>query len=505
MKFSKKCVHCGKDFSTPQARTKYCPDCKKKIQIERSKKHREETKYLKVENIAELQEKEPFKKIVNHYTKKFHEEYPSSSQPHFYKMFMRSPGLKWSELFKVSGLSRSHFSTFLRTCQKLEAMTCNEGKYYLTPKCVYEPLRVRHRRTINETPAEHIYLGEHFVFYPPKNIVSDDFEKEDMIQINKIQEDFLVSMKKLLEKIRDKKAKEIWTKEINDNDYVNPLVKLDMWTCLFMGTICTHSSKIFLSFDTKILDTKKGRMPREKAIDMWRKQEEYFRQEIFNDILNNLWSSKTLSEEDVKQINLQFKKQYREGYSYCKEVWKKIVNTLRPRNYTFIISPFIEHGFGYGSKGKDEKDENIEYLKSLPWFEYKFKANDKLMDALNYVNSVERQHGLIGRKEVETAGIKTKWEYKKTEKKEHICLPLDDTPYDIGETWFNHFNSDLRNKLLEFCVDLGYKSGKQFEVVGKFVSIFHLPYIPNPQEMLKNSRGNISSHPLDRKRKNERN
>ena len=485
-KVPKKCDICERIFYAPFGSVKYCPDCAKEKKDETAKEYRKKHKFLKIKNIAELQNKEAFKRIINYYFERIKLEKPSSND-YYQPITENCPGASFDELLKISGKSETQLRILLKTCLKLEAMTHKDNMYYLTSKCIYEPLRERHRRTIDETPAERIYLGEHFVFYLPENILSADFERNDMMQINKIHEDFSISIRKLMEKIRKQKAGEIWTKEIIDNDYVNPVIKLNMWTRGFVNTICTHSSKIFLSFYQKMLDTNKGKMPRDKAIELWKKQEDYFVGEIFNYLLHNLfWREKNISEEEVKQLNQLFKKKFSENYQYCSEVFKRIAYTLQQKDFTLIISPFIERGFGYKLKSKDE---NIEYLKSIPWFEYRCEADDRLMDALNYVYSLEKQHKLIERREIESAGIKIPIEYKITEReKKSFLIPFDSSPVESGKIWLNNFNFNLRKEFLEFCTDLGYKNEQQvYERIGEFVEIFSLPHVPSFEELLAKS------------------
>jgi len=494
-----KCEHCGKSFPALGG-TKYCDTCKKEIRDKRSSDYREKHKYLKAKSITELLEKsKPFRNIVTCFEEKIKKNYLSLKDKeriswlkyHLDVLQDRSLGFTHRELLNASKLSKSHFETFLKTCLKLEALEHRDtgyfltsSGYFLTSKNIYEPLKTRYKEIIDETPNERTYPEEHFFFCLPKNMVLNDFERDDRIQINKTVDDFFISMRENLKNVRKRKARKIWTREVNNSSAVNPLVKLDVWVTLFMNHVCAHSPKIFLSFDTKILDTASGMVSREKAIEIWKKQSGILAQEIYNDILNYRWQGENLSDKQEKQINLQFNRESKKCYLHCDEVWKKIVETLQAKNYTLVISPFIERGFGY-TKEKGEIDENIEYLKSLPWFEYEpSKADDKLMDALNYVLSIEKKYDLIKRKEVESAGIKTVWEYKVTEEEKGgkkkrkdvpIELPVDDLPYSI-----------LGNKFFDFCKDLGYKNRVHVsEMIADFESVFLLPDIPNPRELLK--------------------
>ncbi len=394
--------------------------------------------------------------------------------------------LEWNPKIKLNQKISTTHQGFNKYLKKLEArgwIRRKKSRILLDEKHRYEYLRFLKEKIIKKYPLKNILPERDFIFYLPKSITVDRFTKEDRIQFNKIANYSLSSLEKIIKKIRDEKKREIWDKKIINSDRVNPLVKLYLWVHQFTDTICLRSPKIFLSVTTEKLKTNMGILPREKAIDEWKKQEINLRREIFNDTLNDLWHDKNISAEDEKQVNFLLKEGYEESYLYFMDIVNEIQTDPR-EEYAFLISPIVL------GEEIQRQNKNTEYMKSIPWLNPRWrKWDDKVTEAVNYIRSENKQLGLIDTKEVEIAGIKTKWESIKTDEEEKPIIPCDTSLESIGKTWFNHFNSDLRNKLLDFCIDLGYKNEKQlFKVIGEFASIFHLPYIPNPQDMLKSSR-----------------
>ena len=401
----------------------------------------------------------------------------------------RSLGIAKPELWKASGLSKSQFDDrVLPTCIKLGAIECKDRKYYLSPLYVIEPLKHRQQKIIEETSLEHIYLGDDFLFYPPKNILLDDFGRVDSIQINKIFTSFFISMEKMLKNIRNKKAKMIWLNEINNAEQVNPLVKLDMWAWLLVGYLRALSATIFLALTSKMVKIGQETIPREEAVKIWIRKGEELKKEIFDDVLSKIWKNEDLTEEQMTQINSRYEEDYMDGYLYCKEVWSKIARTLQRQNYTFVISPFIEGGFGYRKEGTDE---DVEYLKSLPGFKYSFREEDKLMDALNYVHLMEVRNKMIENKEVEQDDITYQPISKITG--EPLVIPADPPSYfERGSNCFEKFQSALQRKLLDFCKDLGYKDKEQvIKTMGEFLSMFPCPIIPSAHDILGKKKGPV--------------
>lgn len=484
------CNHCKKVFEGIGG-TKYCDECRKEIKAKQMREFRKKNKQLKVQNLTELLQRKAFTNVVTDFEEKIRTDYlrlKNNENITLLKFRLdilqnKGHGFTKNEIRNASKLkSKSQFDKFLKTCLELEALEHRNKMYYLTPKYIYEPLKTRHRRTIDGTPAERTYLDEHFLFYLPENIVFNDFKREDMIQINKTLEDFFISLRKILENIRRKKAEMIWLNEINNAEQVNPLVKLDMWACLLVEYLLHHSTAIFLSVTTKMVKIERETIPRETAIKIWKRKGESLRQEIFDDVLTRIWKNENLTEEQISQINICYKKEYTAGYLYCKEVWSKIAKTLQQQDYTFVINPFIEHGFGYH---KEDTDENIEYLKSLPWFKYSFREEDKLMDALNYVRQMEVSNKMIETKEVERNGNKYQWEFKITDEKP-LANPANLPSYfEIGKKYFDAFQSPLQKSLLCFCKNLGYKNKKQsIEIMGEFLGMFPGPDIPPAYNIL---------------------
>jgi hypothetical protein len=243
-----------------------------------------------------------------------------------------------------------------------------------------------------------------------------------------------------------------------------------------------HSTTIFLSATTKMVKIGQKTIPCETAVKIWKGQRELLRKEVFDDVLMDIRKNENLAEEQNTQTFVRHEEDYKEDYRYCTEVWSKIARTLKQQDYTFVISPFIEQGFGYH---KEDTDENIEYLKSLPWFEYRSCEEDKLMDALNYVHQMEVRNKTIETKEVERNGNKYQWEFKITDK-EPLANPVNTPSYfEIGRKCFDTFQSTLQKKLLDFCKDLGYKNKKQLiETMGEFLSMFPCPNIPPAHDIL---------------------
>lgn len=446
---------------------------------------------LKVKSLAELQEEyeEKWKKILDCYREDFfkvHEDMEPSLHPHSFEIFVKEcPGKTYTELRKITKFSKSHFQKFLNTCLKFGVIVHREGKYYLTDKYIYEPIRARYENTINEVPARGMIMRKQYTFYLPDNITVDDFEREDLIRLNKIGKEFFASIYTLLRKIRERKVSKIWDEKIICSNHINPFIKLYEWALLLVNEIFISSPKVFLSVATTKLDTKKGRLPREKAIDEWRKQGTSLQQEIFDNVLWKIWwRNNDCNPTDINQINLLARDWQKESLPYIKDALVEIDKASRENEYTIIINPMIS---GYGYKQEKVEREDIEFKKNFP-LEFVIDYDDKITDASNYIRAKKEQQDLIEEEEIEKYGLKLRIVDDVMEEEEE---PFDDGPdtlYEIGKNWFYNFDLDLQNKLLGFCEDLGYENKNEvFEVIGRFVSVHHLPCVPPPHKLLMKS------------------
>lgn len=475
MQFHKKCKKCNRDFNTKSRKTKYCNECRKTVKKE---------SIPKFTNIFEILQHEAYQKIEEQYLEKFlKENYPTlnlgNHKENFMlvKMFEKGcPKEIRKNLWKKTGLSGSYFQAFLDACLKWGVIR-KEGKYYyLTRKCMEEPVKAYHRKIINETPSSHTYFGRYFTFYTPENVLAEDFEKEDIVELNKIKQDFAISMRKILERIRRRKARQIWNREIYDNTDINPMVKLAVWVNFLMNTICSHSSKIFLSILQKTLQTKNGKVPREKVIEEWKKQSEEISNNIFNYLICQLWRNGN-DEKVWDELIAQFERESKVNYDFCQNVLDKILQALEQSYYMVVICPLIEDGI---RREKIPEEADLGYFKKIPWFKTKEQIpDDRAMDALNFLHSRQKSEGTIAKKKCKTAGIEFTMEYELTEIIENQKeFAKDSDYYKFGEWRFNLFNSHIQKSLLNFGRDLGYSKKKLLVLLGQFESTFGIPSIP---------------------------
>ena len=407
------------------------------------------------------------------------------------KLFEKGcPGEIRKKLLKKSGLSGNFFNSFLKACVNWEVIK-KEGKlYFLTSKCIYEPIRTYHRKVINETPLNHIYLHRYFTFYTPENISSKDFQKEDMIELNKIHQDFAISMRELLEKMSRRKAEQIWKKDIYHNLDINPMAKLSAWINFLINTICSHSSKLFLSIHQKMIPVKNDKIPREKALEIWIQQSREIAEEIFQYILYRTWGN-NYDERIVKKINLQLEKELDANNNYCFNIINKINETLVHGEFTFVTSSYQGEDLGY--KKIPEIDEMVDYIETIPWIRLRNKyepidKEDRCIDAMRFIHSRMKSNDLIIREEHKSADMDFTVEYEKTDiDQTQVNKTNDSYYYELGKFRFNTFNEYLKKKLLEFCKELGYRNKKKLYLeIGKFENNFPMPLVPeNPKHIIE--------------------
>ncbi len=413
-----------------------------------------------------------------------------------FKAYLQNKRTNDVELDQDISTLHQGFNWYLAKLESVGWIERSEGSCCLAAKQKFKPLKWRQKQMMEERPLDSTIYGSDFTFYLPNNILMDDFERKDRVQVNKIKDDFLTSINRLFTEIKIRRAKEVWTKKIINVDYINPLVTLWLWVHLFVGFFYHSSLKVFLSSGVDTVSTKKGKLPREKVIESWKKERKYLEQAFLDYfLLLNMWAPSNgriryPTEEEANQISAQIMEEREDLYLYCSSVVSEINELLAYRDYMFIISPHEEICESYAL---GDMDNATEYTKSHPGGRMIFysKSNDnKILNAINAISSIGEQMGLVKREEVVMEGIKFLFEHEilDEEEKKHVRIPcVSDVFYDTGKAWLNDlFIPSLRNRLLAFCRSLGYKDKKRiYKLIGEFLSIHSMPHVPEPRELLK--------------------
>lgn len=388
------------------------------------------------------------------------------------------------------------FNWYLAKLESVGWIERSEGSCCLAAKQKFKPLKWRQKQMMEEKSFDSTIYGSDFTFYLPDNTPMDDFERKDRVRINKIKDDFLTSMTGLFTEIKIRRAREVWTKKIINVDCISPLVKLWLWVHLFVDIFYLSSLKVFLSSDADTVSTKKGKLPREKVIESWKKEREYLK-EAFLDyfVLLDMWAPlngriRYPTKEEANQISAQIMEERENIYLYCSSVVSEINELLAYKDYMFIMSPH-EEICEYYTLG--DTDNPTEYTKSHPGRRMRFysKSNDnKILNAINAIRSIEEQLGLVKKEEVVMEGTKRflfEHEIPDEEEKQRVRIPCDlDAFYNTGKAWLDNITPSLRNRLLAFCRSLGSTDKKRIcKLIGEFLSIHSMPHVPEPRELLK--------------------